>query len=65
MKPSDKIRNEQLAARIRVFKMMQAAADLSMQKGRHDLEKGCNCLSCAKKRKAILYPKIKPWKYTL
>lgn len=45
--------------------MIQASMDLSIQKGRHPLEKGCNCISCVNKRKALLRGPEKEWKHRL
>ncbi|MEZ4528290.1 MAG: hypothetical protein R2941_20445 [Desulfobacterales bacterium] len=65
MTPEEKIKTEQDAARKLIYEMMDAALELSVRKGPHPLEKGCNCIACVNKRKAVLRGKEKEWKYRL
>ncbi len=51
--------------RLRIFKMMEASCELAIQKGRHELEKGCNCIACVNKRKRLLHHSNQKWKFRL
>ncbi len=62
---NQKIKTEQDAARKLIYEMMDAALELSVRKGPHPLETGCNCIACVNKRKAVLRRKEKEWKYCL
>jgi len=48
-----------------VFEMINAGYDLAEKLGRHPLTKGCNCIDCIHKRKRILQPSEKNWKFKL
>jgi hypothetical protein len=52
-----------------IREMIDASCELARKKGRHDLEPGCNCISCINKRKRILensgLNNPDEWKYTL
>jgi len=48
-----------------VFEMINASYDLAEKLGRHPLTKGCNCIDCIHKRKRILQPSEKKWKFKL
>jgi hypothetical protein len=48
-----------------VFEMINAGYDLAEKLGRHPLTKGCNCIDCIHKRKRILQPSEKNWKFRL
>jgi hypothetical protein len=48
-----------------VFEMINASYDLAKKLGRHTLTKGCNCIACIHKRKRILQPSGKDWKFKL
>ncbi len=62
MKNSDnKIQKE----RELIFEMIDASIELSLKKGRHELENGCNCIRCINERKRLLYKPVKEWKHAL
>ncbi len=65
MKKTGLLIDNQKPDRLRIFKMMEASCELAIQKGRHELEKGCNCIACVNKRKRILYPSEQKWKFRL
>lgn len=65
MNAQEKIQAEQDAARKLIFEMIDAARELSVRKGPHPLEKGCNCIACVNRRKAALRGEEKEWKYHL
>lgn len=50
-----------------IMEMIDASWELTKKKGRHDLEPGCNCISCINKRKRIMEDagENDEWKYTL
>ncbi len=48
-----------------IFEMIDASCELARKKGKHPLEKGCNCISCVNKRKRLLQDVNREWKYTL
>jgi hypothetical protein len=50
-----------------IREMIDASFELARKKGRHDLESGCNCISCINKRKRIMENtgENDEWKYTL
>lgn len=48
-----------------IKEMIDASIELSVKKGPHPLTKGCNCIACVNKRKAIMFKQDKEWKYTL
>jgi hypothetical protein len=50
-----------------IREMIDASCELAGKKGRHDLEPGCNCISCINKRKRIIdnIGENDEWKYTL
>jgi hypothetical protein len=50
-----------------IREMIDASCELARKKGRHDLEHGCNCISCINKRKRITENagENDEWKYTL
>jgi hypothetical protein len=50
-----------------IREMIDASFELARKKGRHDLELGCNCISCINKRKRIMENagENDEWKYTL
>ena len=60
-----KPRQEQLAARRMIVEMIEAAIAVSIQKGRHSLVKGCNCIACTDRRKRILRQTEANWNYKL
>ena len=51
--------------RIRVYRIIDRACELAVQKGPHPLDADCQCLACMTKRKKILYPFTKGWKFSL
>lgn len=65
MKKSVMLIDNQRLDRLRIFKMIEASCELAIQKGRHELEKGCNCIACVNKRKRILYDSTQKWKFRL
>lgn len=65
MKKTGMHKDNQMLDRLRIFKMMEASCELAIQKGRHELEKGCNCIACVNKRKRILYHSTENWKFRL
>ncbi len=54
-----------LAKRRLIYEMMEASMALSKKKGRHELEKGCGCISCVNKRRQFLNGPLKRWKFVL
>ncbi|MBF0450940.1 MAG: hypothetical protein HQK75_09580 [Candidatus Magnetomorum sp.] len=48
-----------------VMGIIDDAMDLSEKLGKHELTNGCLCYRCITKRKRMLYPPIKKWKYHL
>ncbi len=50
-----------------IREMIDASFELAKKKGRHDLEPGCNCISCINKRKRIMENTgdNDEWTYTL
>lgn len=48
-----------------IFEMIDASIDLSVRKGKHPLEPGCNCIACVNRRKDMLRPKQTNWKHRL
>jgi len=65
MKKTVTLTDNHMLDRLRIFKMMEASCELAIQKGRHELEKGCNCIACVNKRKRILHGSTQKWKFTL
>ena len=65
MKKTTTPRNDKKLDRLRIFYMIEASCELAIQKGKHELEEGCNCIACVNKRKHILYDSTKKWKFTL
>lgn len=63
-------RKEQLAiqqqnARRLIIEMIDAAVALSVKKGPHPMEKGCNCIACVNKRKEKSRENPACWKFRL
>lgn len=48
-----------------IFEAIEASMALCQKKGPHDLEPGCNCISCINKRKDILFGPLKPLRYRI
>ncbi len=48
-----------------IYEMIEASMELAVKKGEHPLERGCNCIVCVNKRKALLDNRPKEWKYRL
>jgi hypothetical protein len=53
------------AQRSMIVEMINASLILAEKLGRHPLTKGCNCIGCIHKRKRILQPSEKNWKFKL
>ncbi|MDY6830826.1 MAG: hypothetical protein SWC96_03150 [Thermodesulfobacteriota bacterium] len=51
--------------RIRVYNLIDRSCELAAQKGPHPLDSDCQCLACMTKRKKMLYPVCKDWKFSL
>ena len=51
--------------RIRVYNLIDRACELAVKKGPHPLDADCLCLACMTKRKRILQPEIKKFKYSI
>jgi len=65
MDRKEKLAIQQQNARRLIFEMIDAAVELSVKKGPHPLEKGCNCIACVNKRKAQSRDNPPVWKYRL
>ncbi len=48
-----------------IFEMIDASCELAARKGAHPMENGCNCIACVNKRKRLLEPHVKKWKFRL
>jgi hypothetical protein len=48
-----------------ILEMIDAAIDLSRQKGPHPLTPGCTCIACVNRRKAVLRGSDREWIYRL
>jgi len=48
-----------------VMSIIDDAIDLAEKLGNHELTKGCLCYRCITKRKRMLFPPMKKWKYQL
>ncbi|MFA6009111.1 MAG: hypothetical protein WC799_03935 [Desulfobacteraceae bacterium] len=48
-----------------IFEMIDASCELAAIKGFHDLDAGCFCMACVTRRKKMLYPPIREWKFHL
>ncbi|MBL7180338.1 MAG: hypothetical protein ABIK98_12225 [Pseudomonadota bacterium] len=48
-----------------IVEMIDAGFKLAEKLGAHPLTKGCNCIGCVNKRKRILQPSEKNWKFKL
>ncbi len=48
-----------------IVEMINASFKLAERLGSHPLTKGCNCIGCIHKRKRILTPFVKSWKFKL
>ncbi len=48
-----------------IYEMIGASMELAEKRGEHPLERGCNCIVCVNKRKALLNNDPKKWKYKL
>ncbi len=64
-KSSDEKQERLLNERRMIYEMIEASMELAAKKGEHSLEKGCNCIACVNKRKALLDNWPKKWKYRL
>ena len=64
-KPESADSNTRTRDRIRIYKLIDKACELAVQKGPHPLDADCQCLACMTKRKKILHPINKNWKYSL
>jgi len=60
-----KLQAEQDNAQWLIGEMIEASIKLSINKGKHPLTKGCNCIVCLNIRKDLLRGKEPEWKYTL
>jgi len=59
------LKQEQKEACKMIIEMIEASMALSVQKGKHPLSKGCNCIVCADRRKLILKETETDWHYRL
>ena len=48
-----------------IVEMIDAAMQLALEKGPHEVTPGCNCISCVNKRKRILAGPTAPWRHRL
>ena len=48
-----------------IIEMIDASWELAEQLGKHSLRKGCNCIDCVNKRKRILAPPEREWRFRL
>ncbi len=48
-----------------IYEMIGASMELAEKKGEHPLKRGCNCIVCVNKRKALMDDGPKEWKYRL
>ena len=48
-----------------IVEMIEASIALSIQKGKHPLTRGCNCIVCVDRRKRILKSEEASWRYRL
>lgn len=62
---NQKIKAAQDKARKLIMEMIDAARELSVRKGPHPPEKGCNCIACVNRRKTAGRGGEKEWKYYL
>jgi hypothetical protein len=60
--PDDK---RHMIERRMILEMIEAGMALSLEKGPHNLQKGCSCIVCVNTRKQILNGPVREWKYTL
>jgi len=51
--------------RIMIVEMIDASIELAEKLGKHPLTKGCNCIACVNKRKALIEKKSDSWRFTL
>ncbi len=65
MKPKEKIFLQQEKDRQIIFEMIDASIKLAVEKGKHPLERGCNCIACVNRRKRNLKSFQRQWKYRL
>jgi hypothetical protein len=65
VKPEEKISAEQKHDRQIIFEMIEASIEMAEKKGKHPLERGCNCIACVNKRKRQCQIFQKHWKYRL
>ncbi len=65
MKTLDKKMLRIIAERKQIYEMIDASWDLAAKKGKHPLENGCNCIACVNKRKCLMEPSQKKWKFRL
>ncbi len=65
MKPKEKKIVRQEKDRQIIFEMINASISLAARKGKHALERGCNCIACVNKRKRYFQNPQKQWKYRL
>jgi len=48
-----------------IVEMIDASIELAEKLGKHPLTKGCNCIACVNKRKALIEKKSDSWRFTL
>ncbi len=65
MTNGDEKKERLLNERRMIYEMINASMELAEKKGDHPLERGCNCIACVNKRKALLDNGPKKWKYRL
>ncbi len=65
MDRKEKLAIQQQNARRLIFEMIDAAGELSVKKGPHPLEWGCNCIACVNKRKEKSRENPPVWRYHL
>ena len=54
-----------ISERMMIFEMIDAACELAAKKGKHPLERGCNCISCVNKRKCLFEKPKKNWDFSM
>lgn len=65
MMEKDERQTELLNERRMIYEMIEASIELSVKKGKHPLERGCNCIMCVNKRKELLDDGPREWTYRL
>jgi len=65
MKKPQGMKKDSKRERLMIYEMINLSSEIAAKRGRHPLEKGCNCISCINKRKGILNSVVKNWRFRL